>query len=98
MVALIAGVVVLSLGLINRLPVEVVEGPAINATPPSTSQPGLLAIVLTLHPRLAAAYETGIEAIERVKLQFQPEPVPRAETFVVYEFDNATGNFVPGRR
>lgn len=96
-VALIVSVVLMSLLLVNRLPVElVVEGPAINA-PPSTSQPGLFAIVLALHPRLAAAFESTIEAVERVKSQLRPEPAAPVETYVVYVADE-NGNFVPGRR
>ena len=89
------GVVALSVLFINQLPAELQVGGVVVDAPSSTSQPELLAIVIALHPSLAAAYQTTLETVSRVRLQLTPEPAPLVETYVTYTLDEATGNFVP---
>lgn len=92
---LVGGLLVMTVLLIQRLPVELtVTKPAV-AAPAPTIQPGLFDTFLAMHPALPAAHEAVIDAFSRIKASLRPEPPPVSRASVLYMLDESTGNFVP---
>ena len=91
---LVGGLLVMTMLLIQRLPVELTVTKSAIAAPSPASQPGLFATLLAMHPSLPTAHEAVLNALRRFKTSLRPEPPPVSRAIVIYEADEH-GNFVP---